>query len=255
MSQETEELTLDDAYAEDSAEVAEVITKTIETDEVKESEPEVVEEPVKTEPEAKPEESTTDSKLPEGLDDPRWDRDSWMFSQAMDERGKVHSLRTENAQFRKELDALKKPEEDEVSVLENEELWQKNQDQKSANELLGVTRAFAVDKFGEETVVKAEKWYANEGIKSPYVSNLVDTAKLKFHQAVYSMQEDEARQDPETFKAKYEAEVLEKFKAEGWTRPQETETEPPSITPSLASKRSAGSDITAAEDWEDILGE
>ncbi len=246
MSQETEELTLDDAFSEEVAE-PEVITKTIETDAVKAEEPEVVEESVKTEPETKPEESTTDSK-----------QESWTFSQAMDEREKRQKEKKRADDLQLRLDALEKPA-DEVSVFEDEpgfkaQLEQKS-DQKLANAMLAMSRAYAVRELGEDIVAETEKWYADEGIKSPYVSNQVDTAKLKFHKAVLLMQEDKARQDPETFKAKYEAEVLEKLKAEGWTPPQETETDSPSITPSLASSRSAGSKSEPPEDYEDMLGE
>jgi len=246
MSQETEELTLDDAFSDEVAE-PEVITKTIETDAVKAEEPEVVEESVKTEPETKPEESTTDSK-----------QESWTFSQAMDEREKRQKEKKRADDLQLRLDALEKPA-DEVSVLDDEEAWQENQDQKSdqklANAMLAMSRAYAVRELGEDTVAETEKWYADEGMKSPYVSSLVDGAELKFHKAHDLMLEDKARQDPETFKAKYEAEVLEKLKAEGWTPPQETETDPPSITPSLASSRSTGSKSEPPEDYEDILGE
>ena len=244
MSQENEELTLDDAYAEESTEVAEVITKTIETDEVKESEPEKTE----TEKvEEKPEESTTDSK-----------QDSWQIHAVLDERDKRQARDKEIVELKQEIAEFKKPEEDDISVFEDESGSKEQERQrvelKHANDLLGLSRDFAVDKFGEETVLKAEKWYADEGIKSPYVANLVDSAKLKHHKAIYLMQEDEARQDPETFKAKYEAEVLEKLKSDGWTPPQETETETP-ITPSLASKRSSGDGSTdAQESFDDILG-
>ncbi len=243
MSQD--ELSLDEAYAEESTEVAEVITKTIETDEVKADEPETTEETVKTETEEKPEESTTDSK-----------KESWTFSQAMDEREKRQKweTRAEKAEARlAELETKK----DDVSIFDNEEAWKAEQDQKIGVAVeqakMDMSRAYAVKEFGEEKVAAAEAWTETEGIKSPFVLDNINRSDLKYHKAIELMEDDSNRHDPEKFAASIESKVMEKLEADGWTRPDSKSKESEPITPSLASKRSAGGEKPVDEDFEDIL--
>lgn len=243
MSQD--ELSLDDAYADESTEVAEVITKTIETDEVKADEPEVTKEADKTETEEKPEESTTDSK-----------QETWTFSQAMDEREKRQAAvkRAEKAEARiTELEGKK----DDVSIFDNEAEWQAVQDEKIViavqDAKMGWSREVAVKEFGEEKVTAAETWTETEGLKNPFALNDISNSKWKYHRAIELMEEDSNRHDPDKFAASIKTKVIEELKADGWSPPDSEETRE-TITPSLASKRSSGGEQTDnKESFDDIL--
>lgn len=84
-------------------------------------------------------------------------------------------------------------------------------------------------------------------MKSPHAIDRVHKSDLKFHEAVNLYEEEQARLDPDSFKARMKAELLAEIEAE---QPEEP-TKP--ITQSLASKRSAGKATEASEDYEDML--
>ena len=223
------EISLDEVYSEQT-EVAEVETVEVVTEET--------EEPVKAEPEAaKAEELTTDSKEP------------WTLTAVMDEREKRQAAVKENEELKAKLASFEKPQED-VSVFEDEQAFKEQQQNmvqtEVANAKLSMSRAYAVRELGEEAVAQAEVWYAQEGLKSPYAIDRVNQSDLKFHEAVELMREDQARRDPDAYKARLRAEILEELKS---IPSNERET----ITPSLASKRSTGKATEATEDFEDML--
>lgn len=234
------ELNLDDAFAE--PEKVEVETKEsteVETEETAESEePKAAQAEAETEETPKGEDSTTESK------------ESWTFSQAMDEREKRQKAVAEAAELREKLAKYEKSED--VSIFDNEAKFLENQEarlqEQLTNTTLNMSQAFAEEVFGADKVTEAVEWFKAEGAKSPYVMSRYSQAKLPYHEIVKMFDDEQARLDPETYKAKLKAEVIEELKGET----EKEEREP--ITPSLASKRSTGKS-EPPEDYEDMLGD
>ena len=181
------EMNLDDVYEEQVAE-PEVETVEVETEETEtvEAEPEKAE--------AEPEEPTTDSK-----------KDDWTLTAVMDEREKRQAAVKENEALKQKLAEFEKPKDD-ISMFEDEKGYTEQQEQKvdlKVNEaVLAMSRGYAVREFGEEKVAQAEKWYAEEGMKSPHAIDRVHKSDLKFHEAVNLFDEEQARLDPDSFKAR-----------------------------------------------------
>ena len=230
---------------EEAAEEAEVVTEEPETVEAEQAEAEQAEAETETkteEPKAEEsKEQTTGS-----------DKESWTLAAVLDEREKRQKAVAENEELRKKLAEFEKPEDD-VSFFDDEagakaQLEQKTQSQ-IRNVALNLSQAFAEETFGAEKVSAATKWMETEGIKSPYVVNQFNEAKLPFHVAVKLWEEDQERQNPVLSREKLKAEIL----AELEQKPKEEETHEAS-TPSLASKRSSGTSSDVSEDYEDILG-
>ena len=250
------EISLDDAYAEEGTEVEEAPVEvkdesgdTVDADKVAAAQPEA-------DPEIKPVGETTAPKPPEGLDDKRWDKDSWMYHQAMDERKKSQDRGTRVAELEAKLSALES-KKDEVSIFDNEEEWKANQAQETQAKIDAaewrLSRAYAVDKFGEEKVAAAELWTETEGKKSPYVLDSISNSSLRYHKAIELMDDETNRTDPEKYAASVRLEEREKLLADGWSPPESKETQE-DIIPSLASSRSAGNEQSnAVESDEDIL--
>ena len=228
------EISLDDAY-EEQVEEPEVVTEEVAAEEPETEEPE-------KEPE--PEVETTAAK-----------KDEWTLTAVMDEREKRQKAVERADELQAKLDALEKPK-DEVSVFEDEKGYTEQQDEKVAIAVnaasLGMSRAYAVREFGEEKVAQAEKWYADEGMKSPYAIDRLHKSDLKFHEAVSLMDEDLARRDTEGLEAKLEARIRAEFE-EKYGKEESEEPRKP-IKPSLASARSTGKDaVSTTDDFEDIL--
>ena len=141
-------------------------------------------------------------------------------------------------------------------MFEDEKGYTEQQDEKVAIAVnaasLGMSRAYAVREFGEEKVAIAEKWYADEGMKSPHAIDRVHKSDLKFHEAVNLYDEELGRRDTEGLEAKVEARIRAEFEAK-YGKESEEPREP--ITPSLASQRSAGKTKEKPSDWGDILDE
>jgi hypothetical protein len=226
------EMNLDDVYEEEVAEPE------VETVEAETEETETVE-ATEEKTEAEPEESTTDSKEASGL-----------LTGLMDEREKRQAAVKERDEWKAKFEATEQPKDD-VSVFEDEKGYTEQQeqrvDQKVAEAVLKVTRGYAVRDFGEEKVALVEKWYAEEGMKSPHAIDRVHKSDLKFHEAVNLYDEEQARLDPDAYKAKIRAEVEAEYAA------KPSEDEPKTITPSLASKSSKGTATEADQSFEDML--
>jgi hypothetical protein len=222
------ELSLDDVYEEP----AEVEETEVVTEEVAEAE---------TEPEVEPEVETTSTK----------DEKSWTFSQAMDERDKRQKFESENKDLKAKLAEFDKT--DGVSVFEDESGFkqQLKDDSKAEldNAILGMSKAYAARELGADAVDKAAAWYAEEGMKSPYMMQQIHDSDLKFHKVVELYEQEQMRLDPEKARAAMKAEILAEL------TPQASEGKPESITPSLASQRSAGKTKEKPSDWGDILDE
>jgi len=214
--------------------------------EVVEAEPETTETPevevIETKDVVEPEESTTDSK-----------EESWTFSQAMDEREKRQKWQKKAEELEEKLKATETTEDD-VSIFEDESAWKAKQDEKvqqeTRNVALNMSQAFAEEVYGEEKVAEATKWMQDEGVKSPYIVNEFNAAKLPFHKLVKLHEAEQERLNPEAYKAKLKAEILKEIKSE--VAAEEPETP---IKPSLASKRSAGEPSKFPDNPEDILGD
>lgn len=234
MSQ-VEEMSLDDVY-EDAEVAVETVEEPVEAETV-----EATEESVEEAKEEKTEESTTDSKKPE----------EWTLTAVMDERDKRQKAVAEAEELRQKLAQYEKPEGEDVSVFEDEKAFIEKQDRKLKDEVnnvaLNMSQAFANQTFGKDAVDAATEWFKQEGIKSPALIDRYSKAELPFHEVVSMYQDEQARLDPDAYKAQVRAEVLKEVEA---NKPPE----PDSITPSLASKRSAGKASTnVTEDFEDIL--
>lgn len=232
------EAMLDDSFldVEEPAEVAEVEVVT----ETEEPEPQEAEE-------AAPE--VADKDTPEG-ETTAPEKQDWTLSAVMDEREKRQKAVREAEELRKELEALRKPQED-VSVFEDEkgfvEQLKKQTAQELRNTAFNMSQAFAEETFGEEKVAQAQEWYKSEGVKSPYVVDQVNNAKLPYHALIKVFEAEQQRQNPESLRAQLKAEILAELKT---SQPQ---AEP--VTPSLASSRSAGNTKETVESFEDILGD
>lgn len=234
MSQ-VKDITLDEAYTEEKVEETEIVTEEVAAEE---------------EVEVKTETEETAKAAEGGTTAPK--KDEWTLTAVMDEREKRQTFQKENEELKQKLAEFEKLK-DEVSIFTDEDVWNKEQGEKvdsKVNEaVLGMSRAYAVREFGEEKVAAAEKWYAEEGMKSPHAIDRIHKSSLKFHEAVGLYEEEQTRLDPESYKAKLKAEILEELKQE-----EPSEDKPKSITPSLASARSAGAEKESPDDWDDILG-
>jgi hypothetical protein len=220
--------TLDDIYTEEPVEV--------------EVEPEAeAEEPEKVEAEPEPEGKTTVPK-----------ENEWTLTAVMDEREKRQAAVKKAEELEARLAEFERKTEEEVSIFTDEEAWKAQQENKVQQELrntaLNMSQAFAEEVFGPDKVAQAAEWMKNEGIKSPYSVSRFNSAKLPFHEAVKMFDEEQARLDPDAYKAKLKAEIMEELKQV----PEEDKPDP--IPSSLASKRSAGKATETSEDWDDILG-
>ena len=235
MSQ-VEEISLDDVY-EDAEVAVETVEEPAETETV-----EATEESVEETAEEKTEVETTDTeKKPE----------EWTLTAVMDEREKRQKAVAEAEELRQKLAEYEKPEGDDVSVFEEEKAVIEKQDRKLKDEVnnvaLNMSQAFANQTFGKEKVDQATEWFKQEGIKSPHLIDRYSKAELPFHEVVSMYEDEQARLDPDAYKAKVRQEVLEEMKKSEPPKPE-------SITPSLASKRSAGKASTnVTEDFEDML--
>lgn len=217
----------------------EVVTEVAEPDVEAEKDTEVAEKATETDDKAETKEGTTTSE-----------KEPWTLTAVMDERQKRQEWERKAQEYEEKLKAYESPESD-VSVFEDEgkfkEKIQQESEVKMHNALLGISKAYAERELGAEVVAEAEEWYAKEGTKSPYMVQKVHESNLKFHTVVDLYNEEKTRRtDPSELKAQLRAEILAELKSE--EKPKTT------ITPSLASKRSAGADKHNTEDFEDILG-
>lgn len=193
------------------------------------------------EQEAEAEESAEESKV----ETTATEEESWTRAMALDERRKRQAIEEEARELRAELAKYQTKTEPEVSIFEDEKGFVQRQKQETEialrNTALNMSEAFAESVFGAEKVAAAKQWMINEGIKSPYALEQFNAAKLPYHAAVKLFEDDQARRDPESYKAKLREEVLAELKKK------------PS-TPSLASKRSVTGPHKASDSFEDILG-
>jgi hypothetical protein len=230
------------------AELAEKIAETKASDpdqvEVPTEEPaDDAEEPVKTDTEIKPEvETTTAEKVEHGT-----------LTGMMDEREKRQKAVAKVEELEAKLAAYETKPEDEVSIFEDEAGFKAQQDKKYQQDLrntsLNMSQAFAEKEFGEDKVAEATKWMQDEGVKSPYIVNQFNDAKLPFHKLVELHEAEQERLNPEPARAKMKAEILKEIKAEISEEPEKP------IIKSLASKRSAGEPSKHPDDPNDILGD
>jgi hypothetical protein len=230
------ELSLDTVYSEEVAETEPVTPEvTAEATEPETQEAEVTQEA------KEPEAETTDAK-----------KESWTFSQAMDEREKRKEAVSRAEGLQAELDALQDPEK-RASVFDDESKFREELKEETQAELhnamLGMSKSYAERELGKDVVEAASKWYAEEGTKSPYMVDQIHESELKFHKVVELYNNEKDRLDPDAYRAKLKAEILAELKSEEPGTPEK------SITPSLASKRSSGKDTNSTESFEDLLGD
>jgi len=225
-----------------------------EFDDILEDEPEqeveIVEEaaaePEQETPETEPEseEAVEESKV----ETTATEKEPWTLSAVLDEREKRQAAVKRAEELEAKLKAYEKTEPD-VSIFEDEQGFIQRQKQETEvalrNTALNMSEAFAESVYGEEKVAAAKQWMINEGIKSPYALEQFNAAKLPYHAAVKLYEDDQARRDPEAYKAKLREEILAELQ----------EKKPKPSTPSLASKRSVGDAHKGHDDFQDILGD
>jgi hypothetical protein len=219
-------------------------------DEVVEPQVEIVEEaaaePEQETPETEPEseEVVEESKV----ETTATEKEPWTLSAVLDEREKRQAAVKRAEELEAKLKAYEKTEPD-VSIFEDEQGFIQRQKQETEvalrNTALNMSEAFAESVYGEEKVAAAKQWMINEGIKSPYALEQFNAAKLPYHAAVKLYEDDQARRDPEAYKAKLREEILAELQ----------EKQPKPSTPSLASKRSVGDAHKGHDDFQDILGD
>ena len=219
-------------------------------DEVVEPQVEIVEEaaaePEQATPETEPEseEVVEESKV----ETTATEKEPWTLSAVLDEREKRQAAVKRAEELEAKLRAYETPESD-VSIFEDEKGFIQKQKQETEvalrNTALNMSEAFAESVYGEEKVAAAKAWMIAEGIKSPYALEQFNAAKLPYHAAVKLYEDDQARRDPEAFKAKLREEILAELQ----------EKKPKPSTPSLASKRSVGDAHKGHDDFGDILGD
>lgn len=176
------------------------------------------------------------------------EKEPWTLSAVLDEREKRQAAVKRAEELEAKLKAYEKTEPD-VSIFEDEQGFIQRQKQETEvalrNTALNMSEAFAESVYGEEKVAAAKQWMINEGIKSPYALEQFNAAKLPYHAAVKLYEDDQARRDPEAYKAKLREEILAELQ----------EKKPKPSTPSLASKRSVGDAHKGHDDFQDILGD
>lgn len=193
-----------------------------------------------TEPQAEPAE---DSKVETTATEEK----PWTLAAVLDEREKRQAWEKKARELEEKLKALEQPKDD-VSIFEDEkgfvERQKRDTEMALRNTALNMSEAFAESVFGADKVAAAKQWMVTEGIKSPYALEKFNSAKLPYHEVIKLYDDDMARRDPEGYKARLREEVLAELKKE----------KPKASTPSLASKRSVGSERNAADSFEDLLG-
>jgi len=176
------------------------------------------------------------------------EKEPWTLSAVLDEREKRQAAVKRAEELEAKLKAYEKTEPD-VSIFEDEQGFIQRQKQETEvalrNTALNMSEAFAESVYGEEKVAAAKQWMINEGIKSPYALEQFNAAKLPYHAAVKLYEDDQARRDPEAYKAKLREEILAELQ----------EKQPKPSTPSLASMRSVGDAHKGHDDFQDILGD
>jgi len=212
-----------------------------------EQEVEIVEEaaePVEATPETEPEPETTEESKVETT---ATEKEPWTLSAVLDEREKRQKLAKQVEELEAKLKSYEKPDDD-ISIFEDEKGFVSRQKQETEqalrNTALNMSEAFAETQFGAEKVAAAKAWMISEGVKSAYALEQFNAAKLPYHAAVKLYEDDQARRDPEAYKAKLREEVLAEIAKE----------KPKSSTPSLASKRSVGNTHQVSTSLEDLLG-
>lgn len=226
---------LDDEPEVNEVEIVEEAAEETEEPETPEVEPEETEESASDKDEAEESKDETTAS----------DKESWTLTAVLDEREKRQKAVKEAEELRERLAKFEaeKPDDD-VSIFEDEKGFLAKQERKTQealrNTALNMSEAFAESVFGEEKVAAAKQWMQSEGIKSPYALEQFNSAKLPYHTIVKLYDDDQARRDPEAYKAKLREEILAEI---GKKKPS---------TPSLASKRSAGSTSTH-DDSDDFL--
>ena len=217
-----------------------------------EAEVEIVEEAAEPETEETPETETTEAEETEEVvaeesedETTTSEKESWTLSAVLDEREKRQIAQKEAAELREKLAKYEaSKDEDDVSIFEDEKGFLAKQEQRTQealrNNALNMSEAFAEEVFGSEKVAAAKQWMQTEGIKSPYALDQFNSAKLPYHTIVKLFDDDQARRDPEAYKAQLREELLAELK----------EKKP--STPSLASKRSVGAK-TDPNDFDDLL--
>ena len=234
-----------DIFEDAQEEQVEIVEEETATETPEEPETEAVETEQAEEAEQEP---TTDSEPKEEID-PKWDKESWMFRQAMDEREKRQQKERELEDLRKKLESYDKPEaEESVSVFEDEKAFTQNIDQRiqtaARNAELNISEAVAKREFGGEKVAQATEWFKTKASLSPSAIERFQKSEDPYHELVTMFEDDLIYRDPEAYKARLRAEVAA----------EKSEKVPKPTTPSLASKRSAGNK-SVTDDFEDLLKE
>ena len=175
---------------------------------------------------------------------------SWHLKAVLDEREKRQAAQREAQELRDQLEALKKGEEQpKTSVFEDEAKFRTelltDVTQREWNNRLEISQGLAEDKWGAEKVAKATEEFKVLAKENPDLLREVQSAKLPYYAVVGIVDRHEKAKALEKLTApQYEAEMKAKIRAEVEAelkaKHEAEDAKRESITPSLASRRSAG---------------
>lgn len=235
---ETDELSLDEALsAEEPAEDA-----TGETEEVEAKAEEAVEE---TETEDKAD-TETDSETPAETK-PKTDEEPWHVKAVMTEREKRQAAERELAELRKKLETEEREQKPKTSVFDNEddfrsELLQEFELERQ-NDRYAMSKALAVDKFGEAEVDKAMETFKGLVESDSEVGKRIFESPLPYFEMMKVVEKHEKAKELENiddYREKIRAEEREKVRKELEAEQDAKAKKREGLTPSLASARSSG---------------
>lgn len=241
---QVEELSLDDALAvEQPGEKTETVVTPPETPEVTTE----TEKPVEAKEAATPAVEKKDT--------------AWHLKAVLDEREKRQAAQREAEELRKQLEATKQPKP-KTSVLEDEgkfrnELLQ-DFETRLVNDRLNMSQALAEREFGKDVVTEKVKIFKELASENPELRNRFASASLPYHELVSIVdkhKEVKEMENIDAYREKIRAEEREKLLKEFEAKKQGEAKTRDSITPSLASRRSAGgvADSTSLIGLDDVL--
>lgn len=227
---QVEELSLDDALAtEQTGEVTETAeTPTQDTTEVTTE----AKEPVETKEAATPAAEKKDT--------------AWHLKAVLDEREKRQAAQRELEELKKQLETTKQPKP-KTSVLEDEGKFRnelvEDFESRLVNDRLNMSQALAEREFGKDKVAEKVTAFKELASQNPELRNRVFSSALPYHELVAIVDKHNEVKEIENidaYKEKLRAEIRAELLKEQEAAKQGEAQKRQSITPSLASRRSAG---------------
>ena len=174
------------------------------------------------------------------------------------EREKRQAAERDRDELRKQLEALKKPPEEDpkpkTSVFDDEEGFRKELMSEAEiarhSDRYDISQALAEDKWGADKVAEAAETYKELVKSNPQVVGRMFEALLPYYEMMKIVEEHQKLQeleDPDALRERIRAEERAKLEKEAQDRQAAERNKRDSVTPSLASARSAGSGLDNTE--------